>query len=352
MAFRMAQFVGRALQRTVRAPACVSFPQGSLRSLCSVPNSGMGGVSTTSSLDELVKQAESPQEASQMLAEFPSELLEELSDELSSVADPVATLNVMVSTWADQEVDSELFAEGASGLLHQVGDEVSPEDMEDSIDAALDELDIVFDDEDMLDEVDVTDEDEDEANPLARAPAPSDWRRLQATLDAETPKGEEPVENLQHPWFKTQRLDVGAKLPMANQAGTDPLKNVFGMAVEAPPRHHQSSSPPLRLFPGHQLKLTDVNPSRFKKPPYRPNYNRSNRLVRKRHCPFETGKVQMPDHKHVGTISRFVSEGGKILPRRRTGISAKNQRKFARVVKRSRHFGLIPTTSRLQRPQM
>lgn len=294
-----------------------------------------------------------------MIQACPSELIEDLSDELASVADPVATLNAMVAAWVDEDANAEHFDEESASLLAQLaeGEESNPEELEESIEAAMEELDLVFDEDDLLDETELElaegagDEDADEPNPLARTPAASDWRRLQATLDAQAPK-EEAIEELQHPWFKTQRLDEGARLPLANQAGSDPLKNVFGLTVEAPRRHHQSNAPPLRLFPGQQLSLTDVNPKRFEKPKFRPNYNRSNRLVRKRHCPFETGRVQMPDHKQVGTISRFVSEGGKILPRRRTGISAKNQRKFAQIVKRARHFGLIPTTSRLQRPQM
>ncbi|GLB46239.1 30S ribosomal protein S18 [Philodulcilactobacillus myokoensis] len=48
------------------------------------------------------------------------------------------------------------------------------------------------------------------------------------------------------------------------------------------------------------------------------------------------------DYKDVKLLSRFVSERGKILPRRVTGTSAKNQRKLTLAIKRSRIMGLMP----------
>ncbi|UQS84687.1 30S ribosomal protein S18 [Apilactobacillus apisilvae] len=48
------------------------------------------------------------------------------------------------------------------------------------------------------------------------------------------------------------------------------------------------------------------------------------------------------DYKDVALLSRFVSERGKILPRRVTGTSAKNQRKVTIAIKRSRIMGLMP----------
>jgi len=72
---------------------------------------------------------------------------------------------------------------------------------------------------------------------------------------------------------------------------------------------------------------------------------------RMRKDPFEEGKLRMPTHRDVATLTRFVTERGKITPRRRTGVSAKNQRQLKQMVKRSRTFGLLPYTSRLERPQ-
>jgi small subunit ribosomal protein S18 len=48
------------------------------------------------------------------------------------------------------------------------------------------------------------------------------------------------------------------------------------------------------------------------------------------------------DYKHPEVLRRFVTEKGKILPRRITGTSAKNQRKLVREIKRARYLGMIP----------
>lgn len=48
------------------------------------------------------------------------------------------------------------------------------------------------------------------------------------------------------------------------------------------------------------------------------------------------------DYKDVDLLKRFISEKGKILPRRVTGTSAKNQRKLTVAIKRARVMGLLP----------
>ncbi|WP_195212298.1 30S ribosomal protein S18 [Lactobacillus paragasseri] len=48
------------------------------------------------------------------------------------------------------------------------------------------------------------------------------------------------------------------------------------------------------------------------------------------------------DYKYVDLLKRFISERGKILPRRVTGTSAKNQRKLTVAIKRARVMGLLP----------
>ncbi len=52
--------------------------------------------------------------------------------------------------------------------------------------------------------------------------------------------------------------------------------------------------------------------------------------------------IDYVDYKDVDLLKRFISERGKILPRRVTGTSAKNQRKVAKAVKRARIMGLLP----------
>jgi small subunit ribosomal protein S18 len=51
-----------------------------------------------------------------------------------------------------------------------------------------------------------------------------------------------------------------------------------------------------------------------------------------------------PNYKEADILRRFITERGKIRPRRQTGLSAKNQRKLAREIKRARHLALLPFT--------
>ncbi len=67
----------------------------------------------------------------------------------------------------------------------------------------------------------------------------------------------------------------------------------------------------------------------------------SNMRRRKKVCVF-CGKNSEIDYKDVATLKRYVSERGKILPRRITGNCAKHQRALTVAVKRARHIALMP----------
>jgi small subunit ribosomal protein S18 len=60
---------------------------------------------------------------------------------------------------------------------------------------------------------------------------------------------------------------------------------------------------------------------------------------RRRH---EGPAVKLLNYKDVGTLSRFLTESGKILPKRTTKVNAPFQRQLGRAVKRARYLGLIP----------
>ena len=66
------------------------------------------------------------------------------------------------------------------------------------------------------------------------------------------------------------------------------------------------------------------------------------RMPRKKVCAFCQGKVENIDYKDVATLKKYVSENGKILPRRMTGVFAKHQRVLATAVKRARITDLLP----------
>ena len=59
---------------------------------------------------------------------------------------------------------------------------------------------------------------------------------------------------------------------------------------------------------------------------------------------FAGDNIKKINYKDVNTLKQFVSERGKILPRRITGNSAKAQRKLTIAIKRARHLALLPYT--------
>jgi small subunit ribosomal protein S18 len=63
---------------------------------------------------------------------------------------------------------------------------------------------------------------------------------------------------------------------------------------------------------------------------------------RRRVCSFCTGKVKEIDYKDSSVLSSYISDRGKIEPRRRTGTCAKHQRALAIAIKRARHIALLP----------
>lgn len=63
---------------------------------------------------------------------------------------------------------------------------------------------------------------------------------------------------------------------------------------------------------------------------------------RRKVCYFTQNKVKHIDFKDVDVLKRFITDRGKILPRRVTGTSAKWQRPLAVAIKRARHMALLP----------
>ena len=72
-----------------------------------------------------------------------------------------------------------------------------------------------------------------------------------------------------------------------------------------------------------------MKPRKFKKP-------------KRKVCYFTVQKIDFIDYKNVQLLRRFVSERGKILPRRTTGTSARYQRMLSGAIKRSREIALLP----------
>ena len=78
----------------------------------------------------------------------------------------------------------------------------------------------------------------------------------------------------------------------------------------------------------------------FKKSPVESLFSK-----KRKQCPFTAAGMHHIDYKDIETLSRFITERGKILPRRITGVSFNHQRKLCCAIKKARHMALLPFVS-------
>ena len=69
---------------------------------------------------------------------------------------------------------------------------------------------------------------------------------------------------------------------------------------------------------------------------------RPQRRGRKKVCSFCVDRVEHIDYKDTARLRKYVSERGKIMPRRMSGVCAKHQRELAIAIKRARIVALLP----------
>lgn len=69
------------------------------------------------------------------------------------------------------------------------------------------------------------------------------------------------------------------------------------------------------------------------------------RFGRRKVCAFCVDKIEHIDYKEPHKLRRFLSERGKIEPRRKTGTCARHQRKLTLAIKRARQIALLPYTA-------
>lgn len=81
-------------------------------------------------------------------------------------------------------------------------------------------------------------------------------------------------------------------------------------------------------------------PQREKK--FTPEYPSDPRSRKRKQCPFTAAGVREIDYKDIDTLMKFITDRGKIMPRRITGVSAYHQRKLTAAIKRARHVALLP----------
>ncbi len=75
---------------------------------------------------------------------------------------------------------------------------------------------------------------------------------------------------------------------------------------------------------------------------YRQGRGRPRRRTRRKVCNFCADKVEKIDYKDIARIRKYVSERGKILPKRMSGNCAQHQRELTIAIKRARHVALLP----------
>lgn len=72
---------------------------------------------------------------------------------------------------------------------------------------------------------------------------------------------------------------------------------------------------------------------------------RRRRFGRRKVCPFCADKTLYIDYKTPSMLKRFISERGRIMPRRISGVCAPHQRKLQLAIKRARVIALMPYSS-------
>lgn len=66
------------------------------------------------------------------------------------------------------------------------------------------------------------------------------------------------------------------------------------------------------------------------------------RSRKRKRCPFTAMGIKEIDYKDTDTLRKFVTDRGKILPRRITGVSAFHQKRLTTAIKRARYMALLP----------
>jgi small subunit ribosomal protein S18 len=83
-----------------------------------------------------------------------------------------------------------------------------------------------------------------------------------------------------------------------------------------------------------------VNDTKMARP--KKKWEGSKYVPKRKVCAFCSEKMNSVDYKDAPKLRQYISERGKIEPRRKTGTCAKHQRAVAIAIKRARHLALIP----------
>lgn len=76
----------------------------------------------------------------------------------------------------------------------------------------------------------------------------------------------------------------------------------------------------------------------------KPKRARKKKRAKKKIDPFIVDKSLVIDYKNTDVLNKFVTDRGKIIPRRISGVNAKHQRELVLAIKRARNIALMPYT--------
>lgn len=124
----------------------------------------------------------------------------------------------------------------------------------------------------------------------------------------------------------------------------EPIKEQQAETVAPAPAEARPKSAPTPRAPAPRPARAQGRGSR-RRGPQRPRQRRRHFRQRRKVCGFCVDKVTHVDYKNVGLLRRYVTDQGKILPRRKTGTCAKHQRVLTRAIKRARYVALLPYTA-------
>jgi len=100
-------------------------------------------------------------------------------------------------------------------------------------------------------------------------------------------------------------------------------------------------NPKRRFFPGQSYLPEELSPN------YEVDYTKLRNEQKALGCPLGGKKGPKIDFCNVSLLSRYVTEGGQIIPRRKANVCAKKQRELKKMVKRARTMNLMPYKSKL-----
>ena len=84
---------------------------------------------------------------------------------------------------------------------------------------------------------------------------------------------------------------------------------------------------------------------KFQRKPGKERRGKRKYFPRRKVCAFCADKALTIDYKNVAPLSRYISDRGRIEPKRKTGVCPKHQRRLSTALKRARYIALLPYTA-------